>query len=81
MTLVTLYTTLGCHLCDEAKHVAWPVLEHFNCRLVEVEIANDDELVEAYGIRIPVLKCSNLEGDIGWPFDQQQLADYLRGAL
>jgi len=80
MTPVTLYTTLGCHLCDEAKQLAWPVLEHFNCRLIEVEIADDDALVEAYGIRIPVFKCVDCEGDIGWPFDQQQLAAYLQAA-
>jgi len=81
MTPVTLYTTLGCHLCDDAKQLAWPVLEHFDCRLVEVEISDSDALIEAYGIRIPVFKCQGSDGDISWPFDQQQLADYLQAAL
>jgi len=27
-----------------------------------------------------VFKCDDCEGDIGWPFDQQQLAAYIQGA-
>jgi len=46
-----------------------------------VEIADDDTLIEAYGVRIPVFKCSTSSGDIGWPFDQQQLAEYIQAAL
>lgn len=78
MPEITLYTTLGCHLCEDAKSLAWPVLEHFSYRLIEVEIADDDDLVEAYGIRIPVFKRADVAADLGWPFDQQQLADYLQ---
>ncbi|WP_439134157.1 glutaredoxin family protein [Pseudomaricurvus sp.] len=69
-----LYTTLGCHLCEDAKVLAWPVLEHFDCRLQEIEIANDDELVERYGIRIPVVRFEGSEQELGWPFTQEQLA-------
>jgi hypothetical protein len=77
MKKIFLYTTLGCHLCEQAKQVAWPVLEHYGYRLVEVEIADDDALVEAYGVRIPVMKKEHAEQEIGWPFDQEQLAEYI----
>jgi len=75
-----LYTTLGCHLCDDAKVLAWPVLQHFDCRLQEVEIADDEQLVEHYGIRIPVIRCEASGKELGWPFTQEQLAEMLTNA-
>lgn len=72
-----LYTTLGCHLCEDAKTLAWPVLQHFGYRLVEVEIADDDKLVERYGIRIPVVQREDTQQELGWPFSQEQLAEML----
>ncbi|MBR9912663.1 MAG: glutaredoxin family protein [Gammaproteobacteria bacterium] len=77
MQTLYLYTTLGCHLCEQAKTVMWPVLEHYGYRLQEIEIANDDEMVERYGIRIPVVRRDDCERDLGWPFSAEQLAAYL----
>jgi hypothetical protein len=52
---VTLYTRLGCHLCDEAKAAIAPLLSEFGIVLHEVNIENDLVLEERYGSDIPVL--------------------------
>lgn len=80
MKTLSLYTTLGCHLCEEAKALAWPVLEHYGYRLQEVEISDTSQLMDLYALRIPVLAKTELADGLGWPFSQQQLADYLEGA-
>ncbi len=80
MKTLYLYTTLGCHLCDDAKALAWPVLEHYGYRLREVEIADHPQLMESYAVRIPVVAKTELSTGLGWPFSQQQLADYLMSA-
>ncbi|MGH1373754.1 MAG: glutaredoxin family protein [Cellvibrionaceae bacterium] len=80
MKTLFLYTTLGCHLCEQAKVLAWPVLEHYGYRLQEVEIVDQSQLMELYAVRIPVLAKTQLSEGLGWPFSQQQLADYLEGA-
>ncbi|GAB3091660.1 glutaredoxin family protein [Aestuariicella hydrocarbonica] len=77
MKTLYLYTTLGCHLCEQAKALSWPVLEHYGYRLQEVEIADDDDLMACYGVRIPVVRREGLEQDLGWPFSQEELALYL----
>jgi len=75
---LVLYTTVGCHLCDQAKDVIWPHLEICSYRLVEVDIAEDAALVERYGVRIPVVYRADLDEDLGWPFDGQELFDFLQ---
>ena len=39
------------------------------------EIANDERLVEQYGIRIPVL--ASLNRELGWPFELEELRLWL----
>ena len=80
MKTLYLYTTLGCHLCEDAKALAWPVLEHFGYRLEEVEIADDPVLVELYGVRIPVMAIVPESEGLGWPFSQADLAAFLEAA-
>ena len=57
-----LYHTLGCHLCELAEGV----VAEANLRLVpplkiiykKVDIAEDPQLFDQFGIRIPVLKAA-----------------------
>ncbi|MGB8714301.1 MAG: glutaredoxin family protein [Onishia taeanensis] len=52
---LTLYTTLGCHLCEELE--AWLArLGPQAPPLRRVEIADDPALLARYGERIPVLE-------------------------
>lgn len=77
MKTLTLYTTLGCHLCEQAKALAWPVLSEYHYRLQEVEIADDPTLLERYGVRIPVMAVDGDQQGLGWPFDEHALKAYL----
>ncbi len=75
--MLTLYSTLGCHLCEHAKAVMANCLEEGTV-LDEVDIADDEALMEAYGIRIPVVKDPRSGKEIGWPFDETQFNAWLR---
>lgn len=77
MTSLILYSTLGCHLCEQAKSLTEPYVEKFDLALDEVDIAEDDALIEAYGVRIPVLRDPRTNAELGWPFDSEQLAEWL----
>ena len=84
---VLLYTTLGCHLCDQAldllNHAKQAMndqamgVEAVEFTIEEVEIANDDALMEKYGIRIPVLRKTTSSDELGWPFSYEVLCEFL----
>lgn len=72
-----LYTTLGCHLCELAEEIALSVANPNDYCLLKVEISESDELMQAYGVRIPVLALEGAAGEIAWPFNAAQLAEFL----
>ena len=69
----TLYSTTGCHLCEKAVEVLQVALQGQSCMLEEIDIANDDQLLEQYGVRIPVLKNPKNGKEIGWPFGPEDV--------
>lgn len=75
-----LFTTLGCHLCEQAESMLQQLTEQAekNFSWEAVEIANSDAMVENYGERIPVIKRNDTQEEIGWPFTLQQLELWLR---
>jgi hypothetical protein len=42
-----------------------------------IDIADDEALVEKYGIRIPVLKRARDGEELGWPFGEEQLTRFI----
>lgn len=74
---VYLYSTQGCHLCEQAKTVLWPLLMQYSARLKEIDIAVSDEIIENYGTRIPVLGASELERELNWPFTAEEIDVFL----
>jgi hypothetical protein len=70
-----LYTTAGCHLCEQAAVILRTELGGFNLQLVD--IADSEALVTRYGARIPVLRISGSDAELGWPFDAFAVADFL----
>ena len=72
-----LFGTLGCHLCEVAEVLLMPFVEHG--LLVElVDIAEREDWVEQYGLRIPVLRRSDTGAELNWPFDAEQVVTFLR---
>ncbi len=54
-TIVTLYTRVGCHLCDVAKDVLDQVRRERPFELETVDVDTDPELVRLYGEEVPVV--------------------------
>lgn len=72
-----LFSTLGCHLCEVAEAVLMPFVEHG--LLVElIDIADDESLVERYGLIIPVLRRCDNGSELRWPFDAEQVVAFLQ---
>ncbi|WP_300525273.1 glutaredoxin family protein [Alcanivorax sp.] len=72
---VVLYTTVGCHLCEQARELVSTVAPDITVTLVDV--AEDDELLARYGERIPVLMKEGRE--LGWPFGLLDVQQFLAG--
>lgn len=66
---LTLYGTLGCHLCDEALALTLPVARRLGVVVEERDVATDPALEARYGTRIPVLRRRDNGAELGWPFD------------
>ncbi|HAS52049.1 MAG TPA: hypothetical protein DCS21_10050 [Gammaproteobacteria bacterium] len=60
-----LYTTSGCHLCEQAE----ALLQGAGIPVETVEIVDDEALLEQYGVRIPVLQQRETGEELDWPFD------------
>ncbi len=76
--LVHLYTTLGCHLCEDALALLaqYQDAHQSPLELAEIEISESEQLVKEYGIRIPVIKVISNGAELGWPFNRVELADF-----
>lgn len=74
---IYLYSTLGCHLCEQAKIILWPLLLQYQNRLVEIDIAESDDLMATYGARIPVLAAAlDSRNELSWPFSHEQVDNF-----
>ena len=52
---VTLYTRVGCCLCDEAKEVIAGARRQADFDYAEIDIDADAELVRLYDVEVPVV--------------------------
>ena len=77
MRVFILYHTLGCHLCEDAEALLLPLQSMLNIRVDKVDIADDDALVERYGVSIPVLYDAVTKLELGWPFDVAQAQEFI----
>ncbi len=77
MISVQLYTTLGCHLCEQAFALLHELRAELGLSIEPIEIADSDELIERYGVRIPVVTRADSVAELGWPFDAGQLKAFL----
>lgn len=73
---LVLYATSGCHLCERAEKV---IREAVDRTVGSLEIADDEVLLERYGVRIPVLRRSDTGEELDWPFDAAAVRRLLVG--
>lgn len=74
--MLTLYHTLGCHLCEQAEILLLEAKLVENTDFKKVDIGDSEALVEAYGVHIPVLVNQANQG-LYWPFDVQLLTQFI----
>lgn len=60
-TQLTLYSRLGCHLCEDMQNLLPAYLEKAGLTLNTIYIDNDVALEQEYGTLIPVLKAGDRE--------------------
>jgi hypothetical protein len=70
MAQLLLYSTSGCHLCEQAQEV---IRRALGLPVDEVDIALDETLMARYGVRIPVLRRVDTGAEIGWPFGEEEV--------
>lgn len=76
MSEVILYSRPECHLCDEAEDMLGRVAPDRAVRVVDIE--DDLALIDRYGVRVPVLRIEASGQELGWPFDAEALATFLK---
>ena len=77
MKTLVLYSGTQCHLCDLAYALLQDVDSHAADHVEKIDVASDHQLYHLYGARIPVVKRLDSGAELGWPFDVQQLKDFL----
>lgn len=72
---LTLFSTDGCHLCEQA----WTLLEQTGLSKVTVleDIINDERWLAAYAVRIPVLRHKDGR-ELDWPFNAADIIAFNR---
>lgn len=78
MISLQLFSTSGCHLCELAKSLVEELAKRHSLTFEEIEIGDSEELVELYGVRIPVLRDLASGREVGWPFDLAELDVFLQ---
>ena len=63
MTTVTIYSRLGCHLCDDAENVLESMREELNFEIEVINIDEDAELVKLYSDQVPVIHIDGIHHD------------------
>jgi hypothetical protein len=72
-----LFSGLRCCLCDDAEQLIKQSAPSWYTQLHKIDVTSTPEIYHLYGARIPVLKRSDNGRELGWPFDQNQLTEFL----
>ena len=80
MKKFNLYTSEGCHLCEDALVLCETVIDAQD--IAKIDIIDQEKvshetlsLVELYGVHIPVLEALNSNEKLFWPFTAQQIKE------
>lgn len=76
MTLITIYSRTGCHLCEDALNVLQSLQDELNFKIEEILIDGDEELEKLYGEKIPVTQIDGVHHDF-WSVDSERFRSSL----
>lgn len=77
-----LFGTQGCHLCEEAEAVLAKCQGDSGLGALQVDIvdiAEQEQWQERYGLRIPVLCHEGSGRELDWPFSEQDVREFIAG--
>lgn len=72
-----LFGTPGCHLCELAEAVLMPLVDH-GLQVELIDIAEHPSLFDRYCLTIPVLRRTDNDAELPWPFDTEQVVAFVR---
>ena len=78
MLTIKLYTTEHCTLCEQALDLLLGMPEMAGYELRTIDIAADDQLMAAYGDKIPVLEAGGRL--LCYPLDRAAVLAWLEGS-
>ncbi|WP_036301942.1 glutaredoxin family protein [Methylotenera sp. L2L1] len=78
MLALNLYTTSHCHLCEQAEAILNSIVNDYDISWNLIEIADNDQLLEAYGTNIPVIQVIGADTELAWPFDTETVLTHIK---
>jgi hypothetical protein len=73
-----LFGTSGCHLCEQADAILSECLADYVDLIIEtIDIAEFEDWQAQYAERIPVLSHPETRKELGWPFDQTRVQNFI----
>jgi hypothetical protein len=75
---VTLYSRVGCHLCDDARLVVARVCADLGEDFEEIDVDGDPDLQDRFGDEVPVTFVDGRQHDF-WRVDEGRLRAALGG--
>ncbi|MDD5578680.1 MAG: glutaredoxin family protein [Methylobacter sp.] len=79
MIRLVLFGTSGCHLCEQAEQLIREFLrDDFELFIETIDIAEFEQWQEKYALRIPVLYHPETQNELGWPFDQTNIEEFIK---
>lgn len=76
MTLITIYSRTGCHLCEDALKILQSMQRELDFDLDEILIDGIEELEKLYGEKIPVTQIDGKHHDF-WRVDPERFRSSL----
>jgi len=77
--LFHLYSSEGCHLCELAQALILKSIPDHQFKIID--IVNDEfkglNLIELYGVHIPVFERISDGAKLFWPFEQTQVVELI----
>jgi hypothetical protein len=79
MKTLRLYSRPECHLCDYAVEL----IKETGCgiEIESIDIEQDPDLLSRYDVRIPVLLRPDTGAELCWPFDDDDIVEFLGNAV
>lgn len=71
-----LYGTSACHLCEQALAILEEASTQLPFSWIEIDIAENDQLMQRYGVKIPVLQAST-GAELCWPFGKADVLTFV----